>query len=273
MTHTQKVSKMVAVGMGIAVAFSGSALALAQTDGASTAPSVAPTRQRVMDARREIEAIKKTNQQTISNDRAELRNDIKAIREQVKTGSTSREEVRQEIKDRVTEGRAEIKNDREKAKQEIEARRQQIRSEVDQRRANEIAKMANTLVERYTAAYDRLVGIKNRIATRISEVTARGGSVGNAQTALDKATPLLAVAQTNIDDLKTVVAEATGSASSTEARMAIRTKSEEVKASIKTAHAGLVDAIVALKPGRPNASSTPATVTNTNATGTATSSN
>lgn len=249
--------------LGLIFSVGTSAVVFAQDTGATPVSATTP-RERIIEARKDIRTIKEDRNDTIKEERQELQGDIKTIRTTAGTTTPAgRAEVRNEIRDRVETGRAEMEEERTEARAQIEEKRQEIQSEVEKRRMEQIGKIATVLGKRHEAAYKRLVTIRERIASRIEEMKEKGADTTAAQTALTSADASLALSKTEVDSLLTAIAAATSEGATREALARVRTQAEVTASVIRGAHARLVEAVAALKPGRNKAPVAPATTTPT----------
>lgn len=216
----------------------------------------------VRTVKKEIQGIKDDRREAVVTEQKDIRGDVRNIRDDVKNGSTTREEARESSKTRLEDGRAAISAEREKARVEIELKREELKTEAARKRAEHFAKIGEMYIKRYLAAYDRLINIKDRIVAHIEKIEANGQDASVAKTELDKATPILAKALTAIDELKTSLTNVANNPEDATLKTASQEKSEIAKSSLKEAHAALINVIENLKTKKPSgtASSSSSTI-------------
>jgi hypothetical protein len=173
------------------------------------------------------------------------------------------DKVRSLIRDKVEEKRVEIENEREDIQKEAEERRVKVleaRKEVKgeirnigiQKSAEKTTAMLNAMVERFEKLMDR-------ISSRISKVSERGGDTKVSSEKLALAKTDLAKARAQIEDLKKIDLSAGSTTSSTTLKTnfdAYKNAVKAVKDTFKLVHKDLEESVRALKLGEVKASAT-----------------
>lgn len=178
------------------------------------------------------------------------------LEDESNNGSSKPLEVRRQIEERKVEfekKRVEMQEKRELIKANFEEKKEAIKNGIEQRReaVNEkvkerLEKFINILIERFTAAQERLAELASRIESRLAKMEADGLDVSAQKTALASAKVLIGDLTQSISEIETMSTEVlTGETRALypELKEAV----EATKSEIKTAHQALVDIIVSLK--------------------------
>jgi len=145
-------------------------------------------------------------------------------------------------------------------KTEIDAQKESIKNSVQERRQGaldkikeEVDRFIQNVIERFTAADNRLIKLADRIDSRIEKLQTANISVSTS-------TDLMIIARAKINEATTSVASIVSKTKdvSTETTMTtireefktIKAQIETAKEKIKIAHAALVDVVNSLKPGQ-----------------------
>lgn len=107
---------------------------------------------------------------------------------------------------------------------------------------------ANWMIEKFTAAADRLERLASRIESRIAKMEAEGHTEAQAKAHVVEARAEIRLARSGIDTLPALFTEAFAQAELKGAFEDIRKQSADIKAHIKAAHSSLIQALRELKP-------------------------
>lgn len=121
-----------------------------------------------------------------------------------------------------------------------------FRKKLDGRQKEDVKENLDKIFERFDAAINRLVGLSERIQSRIDKFKEEGSDIGDAQDKLNKANDLIDNATASLRAVKSALDEAFESDSEI-SKNGIRELITEAKEAIKSAHAGLVEAVRVLK--------------------------
>ncbi len=183
--------------------------------------------------------------------------------------STPKRTFLDKIKDERTETKAKIENLRDEGKERVQA----IKANVEERRADAKRRFeANVetriklhtakVVNRMNAALDRLMGIGDRIDSRIEKLGAAGANVTEVKQLREESKVKLGEAKVKIAGLKAAIeAEISTStpANPGEGMQRIKTVVKEAEESLKAAHRSIVAVIESLKKIRVTTSATTTT--------------
>lgn len=173
-------------------------------------------------------------------------------------------ERKEELKNEMENRRENLRSTstRETIKNEIEAKKESIKDEVEKRKENAIGKIQERLnkfteniMERFSAALERLQKLADRIDGRIAKMEAQNIDVKTAKELMLVARLKLETASTSVTGIGLESGAIASSTATTTAAIKddfqhLKNQVEKAKKDIKSAHASLVDVVNSLKPGR-----------------------
>lgn len=163
--------------------------------------------------------------------------------------TSTRENVRNEIKQIIASTTDKIRELRDEKKAQVEAKIQEIKTKYQENRKARIAAYVEKIINRHNAAINRLTELADRIEARIAKLETNKINTSDAKVRLAAArTKILAAAEatTKIQPAADTALQAT------DLKVAFETVKQTISDSsdaLKTAHVALVDAINSLKPG------------------------
>ena len=135
----------------------------------------------------------------------------------------------------------------EERRQQLEERREERRERLSELRQERVQNFWDRMSSRLTRIIDRLSAIGDRILSRIEKFEERGADMSEARTALDGAREQIGLAEGAMADAGVALEDLLDSDNPKEAFADVRVQVRVVIDAIKAAHAGLVDAITAMK--------------------------